>query len=163
VQKRLAQLAGRPRNCVQPDLYICIGASRWCRTPGDNLDEMAQNKVMNEYQESLVPAIVDGRLERTLPDTPTTVARLQLARAAIEENDPDWKISRVNYGSDSSTHLGEAPGYGLAHKNDEHWDKIDQPDQTRNAWNTQAVFLTSIEARTAGLKAVRRKDVSAWP
>jgi hypothetical protein len=83
--KRLAQLAGRPRNCLQPDLFVCIGQSMWRTMPGDGPEEMARNKVMFEYQESLVPTIVNGKLERTLPDTAITFARLQLARAAIEE------------------------------------------------------------------------------
>jgi hypothetical protein len=159
--KRLAQLAGRPRNCLQPDLFICIGQSRWRRTPGDNLEQMARNKVMAEYQESLIPTIVDGKLVRTLPDTPTTVARLQLARAAIEENDPSWKLDMFHYWSDSSYHKGNAPGYHLGHLNDEYWNKVNNTDKAgRLQYDRRAVFMTKDEARVVGFKALRRRDVT---
>jgi hypothetical protein len=100
--KTLAQLAGRPRNCVQPDLFIFIGQCRWRSTPGDSLDEMAMNKVRSQYQECLVPQIVNGCMQRTLPDTPYTVTRLQLARAEIIETEYMSKHECVRYWSDDT-------------------------------------------------------------
>jgi hypothetical protein len=47
--KRLSQAAGRPRNCVLPDLYICIGNSGWQNAPGDGITEMAEHKVMTYH------------------------------------------------------------------------------------------------------------------
>jgi hypothetical protein len=156
--KRLSQAAGRPRNCVLPDLYICIGNSGWQNSPGDGIEEMAKNKVMSEHQDSLISAVVDGRMERVLPENdPATTSRLELATAMIEESRPDKKMDMILHWSDKARCAGNAPGYHLVHPRDEHWDKlhVDVVDPLRQQWDQEAVFLTKQELITlmSGLTA----------
>jgi hypothetical protein len=158
--KRLAQLAGRPRNCIQADLYICLGQSRWRKRPGDGLEEMARNKVISEYQESLVPKVVNGKLERTLPENGTTLARLEIAKAEVLEGDPAKRLDMFHYWSDSSRHGGNAPGYHLEYPIDEHWEQLEKACKLRQTWKDNAVFLTKDELHGLMKEMHKRKATS---
>jgi hypothetical protein len=141
--KRLAQLANRARNCTTPDLYVCFCPSIWRRTPGDTIEDMARNKVMSEYQDSLVPAIIDGKMERILPDTPTNKVRLELAIIAVKETVPTYKLDRLHHWSDSNSRFGgDSLGYSGEYPNDGNWK---QENPLRKLWDDQAVFLTRAE------------------
>jgi hypothetical protein len=141
--KRLAQLANRARNCTTPDLYVCFCPSIWRRTPGDTIEDMARNKVISEYQDSLVPTIIDGKLERTLPDNPVNKARLELALVAVKETVPAYKLDRLHHWSDSNSRFGgDSVGYFNEYPSDEDW-KQENPQQ--KLWDDQAVFLTRAE------------------